>query len=146
MMTAVIRWSEPGGLGGRHLPAMATLISLASILLLVLVASPGAAARQSDGPVTHDWLPQAEAYRGNLREGEGYVHEVNYDGPRVMIDGFTYGFAADAHVELGGNDYGAPTMLEPGMGVEFVYRELDDGRRQIVGLREMVGGRAPERH
>jgi len=121
-------------------------VSATCIALLVSLGSAASMARQTDGRAPGDWLPNADVARASLRMGEGYVQEVDYDGPRVTIEGLTYGFAIDAHVELGGNDYGAPTMLEPGMGVEFVYRELEDGDRRILGLREMTGGRAPERH
>jgi hypothetical protein len=75
--------------------------------------------------------------QGNL----GRITEVDFDGPTVTIDGYVYGFAADADIDLM-SGFGAPTLLRPGMVVEFYYVEppRDDIAGRIIAIYEVPEG------
>ena len=57
--------------------------------------------------------------------------------PALVIDGLIYQFALDAKVELGGTKFGAPSMVERNMKVEYTYTTQRDERRTIVLLRQL---------
>lgn len=76
-----------------------------------------------------------------LRLHVGVIGEVNRDGPVIFVDGLEFGFTADADVRLLGG-FGAPTLLEPGMAVEFIH-ETDEAERapgSVRLLREVEAG------
>jgi hypothetical protein len=56
----------------------------------------------------------------------GRITAVDLDGPQVIVDGRSYGFAPGAQVDLLAG-FGAPTLLEVGMVVEIYYEEADGG-------------------
>ena len=56
--------------------------------------------------------------------------------PTLIIDGLRYAFASDAKVELGGS-FGAPTLVQARMKVEYTYTTQDDAHRTIVLLRQL---------
>lgn len=55
-----------------------------------------------------------------VRVGQGFVAAVDFDGPTVVIAGQVFGFRQDAEVRLQ-SGFGAPTLLEAGMPVEFYF-------------------------
>jgi hypothetical protein len=76
-----------------------------------------------------------------LRLHIGVIGEVDRDGPFIFVDGLQFGFTADADVRLLGG-FGAPTLLEPGMAVEFIH-ETDEAERapgRVRLLREVEAG------
>ncbi len=74
-------------------------------------------------------LPKQQRYM------RGKVEAVDARIPAVLIDGLAYAFVVNAHVEIGGS-YGAPTLLLPGMKVEFVALN-QDGVRAIAIIRQL---------
>lgn len=75
----------------------------------------------------------------------GIIEIVDYAGPTYIIDALRYGIAPDAVVQVGGS-YGAPTMLRPGMRVEFLVREAGVEERVIVAIREVDRAELTPRH
>lgn len=75
----------------------------------------------------------------------GIIELVDYAGPTYIIDALRYGIAPDAVVQVGGS-YGAPTMLRPGMRVEFLVREVSAEERVIVAIREVDRAEVTPRH
>ena len=84
------------------------------------------------------------AQEHNAAEGmaEGEIQGLNFGESSLTIQGYEFFIEPQATVEIGGT-YGAFTMLESGMMVEYSYRRYSDGRRVIFELRELVGGREP---
>lgn len=134
---------RPGlGANGRKAKPLALL---ACFLLL------GAAARAEVEGVTielvneaaltplHEDLEQLRARVPNpLRIRSGVIGEVSREGPSITVDGLEYRFTPDADVRLLGG-FGAPTLLDPGMAVEFIH-EIDaaaNSARSIRVLREV---------
>lgn len=91
---------------------------------LVPVEDMPEAARWPGGLEAFDDRPYA------VRQGVGRVVDVDPDGPRVIIDGLVFAFAIDAEVRLL-SGFGAPTLLRPGMAVEYYYR--DGPRSRVAG-------------
>lgn len=56
----------------------------------------------------------------------GVVAEMDAAGPFVLVNGVRYGFVADAEVRLRAG-FGAPTLIQPGMVLEFYYAETLQG-------------------
>jgi len=55
-----------------------------------------------------------------IRGITGVITAVDFDGPRVSIDGRVYSFSPAAQVSLI-SGWGAPTQLKPGMAVRALY-------------------------
>lgn len=69
-------------------------------------------------------------------EDAGFVEAVDFNGPRIRVNGTQYYFTADAYVEVRGVPT-VPTLLNAGANVylRFVTR---DGLRKIVYLRQVA--------
>ena len=66
-------------------------------------------------------------------EAEGLVQAVDFGNNEAVISGVVYHFPIGAKIEITGT-YGAFTMLEPGMKVEFIFEKHDDSRREVIEL------------
>jgi hypothetical protein len=75
----------------------------------------------------------------------GIIDSVDLAGPSYVIDALRYGIATDAVVQVGGS-FGAPTMLRPGMRVEFLFQGAGAEDRVIVAIRELDRVEAAPRH
>ncbi|MEM7001112.1 MAG: hypothetical protein AAF529_10010 [Pseudomonadota bacterium] len=78
-------------------------------------------------------------------KGQGIIHAVDFAENRMIVQGVGYTVAPDFEVEIGGS-YGAFTMLEPGMRVDFVYHRYPNGDRQMISLRELGGSESVFEH
>ena len=78
----------------------------------------------------------ARDYLAPEAEGQGQIQALNFSASKILISGREYDMSETADVEISGS-YGAFTMLEPGMLVEFTFMHYEDGAREIVQLREV---------
>ena len=69
-------------------------------------------------------------------EDQGQIHSLDFGSNSLNISGVSYTVAIDADVEVDGT-YGAYTMLQEGMRVEFVYRRFDEKSREITAISEL---------
>ena len=92
-------------------------------LLAVLISSLllHAAAAQADGP---------------LRTKVGIVRHIDLAASTVIVEGTRYQVAPDAEVELRGS-YGAFSMLEVGMQIEYTYEVHSETERIIVEIKQI---------
>ncbi len=81
-------------------------------------------------------LVNAQEYNAPEAEGAGEVQALNFGGYDAVINGMMYSVNPNVRVEINGT-YGAFTMLEEGMLVEFTYLQFSDGRREINFMREV---------
>ena len=98
-----------------------TIRSLLGALTLLLAAS-NVTAMQYDAPQV---------------ERRGVVQELNISTYEIIISGHRYQVSQTAEVEIAGS-FGAYTLLQPGMRVVFEYLRFDDGRREILRMRELL--------
>lgn len=61
----------------------------------------------------------------DVYDAVGVVIDMEPAGPFVMIEGLRFGFDYDPDIRLRAGA-GAPTLLAPGMVLEFYYRDEDD--------------------
>ena len=78
----------------------------------------------------------ARDYLAPEAEAQGEIQALDFGTSSVLISGREYSVSASADVEIAGS-YGAFTMLEPGMLVEFTFMHYEDGYREIIELREV---------
>lgn len=69
-------------------------------------------------------------------ESEGRIDMLNFGAYQARVSGYNYDVSMNVEVEIAGS-YGAFTMLEEGMLVQFNYLQFDDGTRQIIEMREV---------
>ena len=93
------------------------------VLLLTTIASAVYAAEPAEG------------------QSEGEIHALDFGNSSLIIQGSEFFVEPNVEVEIAGT-YGAFTMLQSGMMVEFWYRRYDDGRRVIYEIREIMGREA----
>lgn len=79
----------------------------------------------------------------DLIEEEGILHEIAFETNEVIINGVEYRVAYDAKVEIRGS-YGAFTMLQPGMKLQYQYRRHSDTEREIFDIRQLPDNTALE--
>ena len=107
---------------GRWRARGALLLSCIAVLSMISAVAVAAGGAGSMSPVTI---------------ARGVVDSVSGGNPPVLIiDGLTYGFAPDAKVELGGS-FGAPSLVQRNMKVEYTFTTQDDVHRTIVLLRQL---------
>ena len=87
------------------------------------------------------WLGSSAAWAAAVPEpvtiARGVVDSiVGGSPPMLVIDGLGYAFALDAKVEVGGS-FGAPSMVQRNMKVEYTYTTQDAAHRTIVLLRQL---------
>lgn len=70
------------------------------------------------------------------REGAGVIESLNFAKGEAIVDGYRYYLRPTTEVQIGGS-YGAPTMLENGMRIAFVYERYDDNSRVMSQVREL---------
>jgi len=87
---------------------------------------------------------QGSQYNAPEVQRFGIVHEIDIANYEIIIEGYRYQVSQTAQVEIAGS-YGAFTMLSPGMRVEFNYLRFDDGRKEIIRVRELMDGEVLER-
>ncbi len=78
----------------------------------------------------------AQEYNAPEAEGEGEIQALDFGTYDTIINGTQYAVNPNVRVEIGGS-YGAFTMLEEGMLVEFTFLQFSDGRREINFVREV---------
>jgi len=69
-------------------------------------------------------------------ESQGRIDMLNFGTYEAQISGYDYSVSMNVEVEIN-DSYGAFTMLEEGMLVQFNYLQFDDGTRQIIDMREV---------
>ena len=79
----------------------------------------------------------AQPFSGPEGEAEGEIAKLDFGQNTMVVGGYTYQVSETAQVQIGGS-YGAFTMLEKGMLIEFTYQRFDDGVRRIVGIRQVA--------
>ena len=80
---------------------------------------------------------QAQQYNAPEVSRSGVIESVDLSANELIVEGNRYSMNPAAEVEVGGS-YGAFTMLNSGMRIEFQYRRFDDGRREIFYVRELL--------
>lgn len=90
-------------------------------ILLVLGCSVSAVAASDEFVVVHD---------------QGKILKLDLANNTALIGGLLYRFAPDARVEIAGS-FGAFTMLQEGMKVEYVYRRYSDEDREVIAMRQL---------
>ena len=78
----------------------------------------------------------AQEYNAPEAEGAGEIQALDFGAFDTVINGTVYAVNPNVRVEIGGS-YGAFTMLEEGMLVEFTFLQFSDGRREINYMREV---------
>lgn len=76
-------------------------------------------------------------YNAPEAEGEGEIQALDFGAYDTIINGTMYTVNPNVRVEINGT-YGAFTMLEEGMLVEFTFLQYSDGRREINFMREVA--------
>lgn len=90
--------------------------------------------------------PIASADEFRIESKQGVVESADFGANRIIISGVGYDVALDASVEIAGT-FGAYTMLMPGMNVAFLLRRyLETGQREIIDVKELPAGVAPEQY
>ncbi len=70
------------------------------------------------------------------RQKAGTIEIVELHKSSLIVDGIRYRVALDAQVEISGS-YGAFSMLQVGMKVNFTYRDISNTRREIVRIQQI---------
>ena len=78
----------------------------------------------------------ASAQNGATVESEGEIQSLDFAWNKMVINGYEYDVATSVKVEINGS-YGAFTMLEEGMLVEFSYLQFDDGVKRVTEVYEV---------
>jgi len=81
-------------------------------------------------------LVHAQEYNAPEAEGAGEIQALDFGAYDAVINGAMYSVNPNVRVEINGT-YGAFTMLEEGMLVEFTFLQYSDGRREINFMREV---------
>ncbi len=80
--------------------------------------------------------PLAAAQDAPIVQEEGEIQNLDIPNNNLVISGVVYKVALDAKIEIGGS-YGAYTLLQPGMKVDFSYRMFDRDTREIFELSQL---------
>lgn len=86
---------------------------------------------------------QAQQYNAPEVSRSGVIESVDLSTNELVVEGNRYSMSPAAEVEIGGS-YGAFTMLNSGMRIEFQYRRFDNGRREIFYVRELLSSESLE--
>lgn len=127
--------------------------TILAVLLLATTFGAGHAAvaeELEDGLILIDQFSEPYAWPGGLtafgdrpylvHQGTGVIIDVDPDGPRILVDGRIFRFSIDAEVRLL-SGFGAPTLLRPGMELEFYFREdIAGAAGEIVAAAELPAG------
>lgn len=100
--------------------AMRTYVAAMRLVLVMLLGTLAVSASASD-------------LNAPLRTKVGVVQEIDLGGSTMIVEGMRYSVAFDAHVEINGT-YGAFSMLEVGMQIEYTYEVHSETERRIVEI------------
>jgi hypothetical protein len=114
----------------RNERTMLTTRRVRARLLRLLVATLLAAG------ATHPALAADPFERIEVVEARGVIHRLDPAAQAIQIDGVRYTVALDARVAIRGNA-GAFTLLQPGMKVEYAYRDHGPGERVIFAIEQL---------
>ena len=78
----------------------------------------------------------AGAQLAPVAEGQGEIQGLDFTANTMVINGYSYDVDMNVEVEIAGS-YGAFTMLEEGMLIEFSFLRFDDGVRRVVEIYEV---------
>ena len=84
---------------------------------------------------TQAWAQTANDLATQVQE-RGVIQALRLESNELVIDGVVFRVAYDARVEIRGS-YGAFSMLQTGMKVEFSYRDFDIDTREIFELEQL---------
>ena len=95
------------------------------------------------------WVAFASAVQGaqyNPPEvnRSGIIESIDFSNSEMVVEGNRYSVSWTVDVEIGGT-YGAFTMLNPGMRIEFVYLRHEAGQRVVMSVRELLPNETLER-
>jgi hypothetical protein len=93
--------------------------------------------------LTLSFTAHAQQYNAPEVSRSGVIEFVDMSANELIVEGNRYSMSSSAEVEIGGS-YGAFTMLNSGMRIEFQYRRFDDGRREIFYVRELLSSESLE--
>ncbi|MEM7079469.1 MAG: hypothetical protein AAF513_12650 [Pseudomonadota bacterium] len=75
-------------------------------------------------------------YNAGEAEGAGVIRELNFSSNKMNVAGSEYSVSPTVAVEINGS-YGAFTMLQTGMKIEFVYLVYSDGEKVMTSIVEV---------
>ncbi len=81
----------------------------------------------------------------SVESAQGEVESVDIAANQFIVGGIRYDVALDADVEIGGN-YGAFTLLTPGLNVELQIHRYLDNRTEVVSVKELPPGVVPKQY
>ena len=82
-------------------------------------------------------IAQAQEYNAPEAEGQGVIQGLDFGLNTAVVNGTDYRISPNVRVEIGGS-YGAFTMLQEGMSVEFTFLHYSDGVREIIDMHEVA--------
>ncbi len=81
-------------------------------------------------------VPAAAAQDGPLRTKVGVIQKIDLADSTLIIEGTLYQVSMTAAVEIRGS-YGAFSMLQTGMQIEYTYEVHSDTDRTIVEIKQI---------
>ncbi len=78
----------------------------------------------------------AQQFNPPEADGEGRIDKLNFGSNSMVVGGYDYQVSEQVEVQVNGS-YGAFTMLEEEMLIEFTFQRFDDGVRRIVSINEV---------
>lgn len=81
---------------------------------------------------------------GAEMESLGQIDRMVLGEQQMVVDGRTYSAGPGLQVEIAGT-YGAFTLLQPGMRVYLRYLQHNDGRRELLEVRELPANQRLQR-
>ena len=75
-------------------------------------------------------------YNTPQSEGTGEIYALDFANRKMIVGGSQYTVSQTAEVEIGGS-YGAFTMLQKGMKIEFTYLHYKDGTMVIQTINQV---------
>ncbi len=80
--------------------------------------------------------PALADYNTPQAEGAGKIQSLDFANQVMVVSGAEFGVSPTVQVEIAGS-YGAFTMLETGMLIEFTYLHFDDGAKVMQTITEV---------
>jgi len=103
--------------------AMRTYVAAVRLVLTLVLGSLAVTASASD-------------LKAPLRTKVGIIQKIDLADSTMIVEGMLYRVAIDVHVEINGS-YGAFSMLETGMQIEYTYEVHSDTERTIVEIQQI---------
>ena len=76
------------------------------------------------------------AERAPLADAEGQIQELNFARSTMVVNGYAYEVDKNVRVRIS-NSFGAFTMLQEGMLIEYSFLRFDDGVRRITEINQV---------